>query len=429
MQGQKLFSSGLVLGLVTVVCFPAHAELLKNFRTDGSFETRSFSIDNEVDRNSSADDYRGETNTRLMVGGNFDLLDDVHARVMLDRTPRHRGTSPATGTSSIATVEADTFLDNAYIKIDKMIRRVDLTIGRQFYNNPNDLNIYFGPQNDELLTVTSADLFRIDTNILGFARLQAIAGKLVDSAGANISGAPTRGTNTDTDVWGAELGTDKIIPLGSLAVTWYERSSKAVINTQPNRLKVATVRAGGDIIMGFGYDAEFLQNFGRNGQAVGTPANDGNAYFLNLHVGHAYDGRPVRAHVEYGRGTSRFAAIAPGRRFGLIWGEHSNFGPSSANGRTGAGLSNLKVFDGGVGINVIPKLGLNVNAYRFLYDAAVAGNTSAGTEYDLIVSWKHSENVSFEVNAATFQVGDAMTHTGTGTNPITRLGADVRIKF
>src|SRR4051812_37461818 len=151
MQGHKLFRSGLVLGLVAAVCFPARAEILRNFRTDGSFETRSFSINNEVDRNGNADDYRGETNTRLMVGGNFDLLDDVHARVLLDRTPRHRGTSPGTGTSSIATVEADTFLDNAYVKIDKLIRRVDLTIGRQFYNNPNDLNIYFGPQNDELL--------------------------------------------------------------------------------------------------------------------------------------------------------------------------------------------------------------------------------------------------------------------------------------
>jgi len=44
-----------------------------------------------------------------------------------------------------------------------------------------------------------------------------------------------------------------------------------------------------------------------------------------------------------------------------------------------------------------------VNAYRFIFDEGIAtgGRTSAGTEYDLILSWKHSDNVSFEVNAAT----------------------------
>ena len=65
-----------------------------------------------------------------------------------------------------------------------------------------------------------------------------------------------------------------------------------------------------------------------------------------------------------------------------------------SNGVGGAGLTNLKVFDGGVGINLTERLGIDVNAYRFIYDAAVANDeTSAGTEYDLIVSWKHVTNM------------------------------------
>ena len=66
-----------------------------------------------------------------------------------------------------------------------------------------------------------------------------------------------------------------------------------------------------------------------------------------------------------------------------------------------------------------------------MYSATASGKTSAGTEYDLIVSWRHSDNVSFEVNAATFQVGDANQNAApvTGTSPITRLGADIKIKF
>jgi len=98
------------------------------------------------------------------------------------------------------------------------------------------------------------------------------------------------------------------------------------------------------------------------------------------------------------------------------------------------------VVDAGVGINPIPKLGLDLNWYRIRYDANIGGaGTSAGTEYDFIVSWKHSDNVSFEVNAATFQVGTSLQNptifqagSGTapvGTSPITRLGADVKIKF
>ena len=91
----------------------------------------------------------------------------------------------------------------------------------------------------------------------------------------------------------------------------------------------------------------------------------------------------------------------------------------------------MKVLDAGVGINPIEKLGVDVNAYRFRLDATPAGGkTSLGTEIDLILSWKHSDNVSLEASAATFQVGDALENAApTATSPITRLGADVKIKF
>jgi len=37
-------------------------------------------------------------------------------------------------------------------------------------------------------------------------------------------------------------------------------------------------------------------------------------------------------------------------------------------GGTGAGLQNLKVFDGGLGVTALAKLGVDLNAYRFMYD-------------------------------------------------------------
>src|SRR4029077_17775678 len=102
-----------------------------------------------------------------------------------------------------------------------------------------------------------------------------------------------------------------------------------------------------------------------------------------------------------------------------------------ALGTPGAGLSNLKVIDAGVGVNPIAKFVIDVHWYRFLY-AANLGNigTSAGTEYDLIISWKHSDNVYLEANAATFQVGTSLQNPApTPTSPITRLGADIKIKY
>ena len=108
MYAKRLCCSGLALGLVVVVSHPVRAELFKNLKTDGSIETRSFGIDNESDRNGSTNDYRGETNYRLMLGASFDLLDDVHGRVLLNKNALQ-----GSGAGSIETFEASTFFQNA----------------------------------------------------------------------------------------------------------------------------------------------------------------------------------------------------------------------------------------------------------------------------------------------------------------------------
>src|SRR6266571_2705112 len=120
MSVTKLASLSFALALVYSISLPARAELLKNFKTDGSIEVKSFGIDNEVDRNDATDDYRGETRTRIMVGGSFDLLDDVHSRVLLAKHNRVYGGGSENGD----TIQSSVFADNAYVKIDKVFRRV-----------------------------------------------------------------------------------------------------------------------------------------------------------------------------------------------------------------------------------------------------------------------------------------------------------------
>jgi len=158
---------------------------------------------------------------------------------------------------------------------------------------------------------------------------------------------------------------------------------------------------------------------------------------------------PVRAHIEYARGSDDLARSPPAdasassgvNTLRLPQRPRTWTGTNGAGfGNAGAGLSNLKVIDGGIGVNPIAKLGIDVNAYRFLYDTSIGGSgVSAGTEYDLIISWKHSENVYLEANAATFQVGTTLQNVagsfvGAGaapnaTSPITRLGGRRKIKF
>src|SRR5438552_4175920 len=123
MSLKKLASLSFALALVYSISLPARAELLKNFKTDGSIETKSISIDNETDRNGTVDDYRGETRTRIMAGGAFDLLDDVHARVLLRKNNRLYGQAAENGDG----IQTAISVDNAYVKIDKVFKHIDLT--------------------------------------------------------------------------------------------------------------------------------------------------------------------------------------------------------------------------------------------------------------------------------------------------------------
>src|SRR5258706_7610480 len=343
MSLKKLASLSLALALVYSISLPARAELLKNFKIDGSIETKSISIDNETDFNGTADDYRGETRTRILVGGSFDLLDDVHSRVLLRKNNRLHGQAAETASG----VQDNITLDNAYVKIDKVFKHIDLTMGRQFYGDSSDLLIYYGLQPDDLLSVTALDIFRADADLMGMAKFQGIAGKTAETtarsdAGVNISSVDNgpsgpSNANSDSDIWGGELSTDKIIPKGNLGVGYYTAQVKGAGAALNSTLNNAEVKLNGEVPMvgGLSYNAQYVQNFGRNNGGAFTTAFipvggalDGNAWIVGLGFGQDMTTKqgamPIRIHGEYGRGSDDFVSIAPGKRFGKIWGEHTN---------------------------------------------------------------------------------------------------------
>jgi hypothetical protein len=428
---KRLLYVSLALALVYSISFPARAELLKNIKTDGSIEIRSFGIDNGLDLKSVADDYRNDTRTRLMVGASSDLLDDVHARVQLLKNTRRYGDN---GTGSGEEINSmDVFVPNAYVKVDKVFDHVDLTMGRQYYGRSDDLVIYYGPNNDADLTVNSLDMFRADADVNGYAKIQAMAGKLQRAPALAAT------SNSDTDVFGAEVNSDKVIPKGNLALYYYTRQIKKgaglVAQVGNDTLNVYGFRAAGDILMGLGYQVEGVMNGGRDQiSATSQPGYNGTAYLLALKWADEIM-LPLRASAEYGVGSRTFQAISAGKRLGVIWGRFSGTGyPSGLVRSQATGLENLRVADVSVGANPLKKLGVDVAWYRFTaVDGGVNGtNTngrkSLGTEYDLVLSWKHSDNVSFEVNAASLQIGDALRPAGSNS-PVTEIGGDVKIKF
>ena len=329
MSEQKFARVGVATAVLFTVTLPAHADLIRSFKTDGSIEIKAFGIDNETDRNGTRDDYRGEVRSRILAGATFDVLDDVHGRVLLRKNNRLYG-QPVENVNSIESAFA---LDNAYVRIDKVFGAIDLTMGRQFYSSPEDFAIGIGPYPDDLLSVGSADLFRADAGIGNVVHFQGIAGKLNETTPiSQTSPAGPLDANTDTDVFGGSAETDAVGPAANLAAFYYTRKNKyqkppAVGN---DTLSITGLKLGGELIEGLNYRLDFMQNLGRNSATVGQPAYDGTAYFVGLRYGHTMgswtttadsEGIPLRGVLEYGRGSDNFQAIAVGPRFGKIWGE------------------------------------------------------------------------------------------------------------
>lgn len=429
---------------------PVHAALLSNLRFDGRLQTRSFGINNELSSSSlPASDFRGETRVRLLVGSRFDLLDHVGARVTLSKNNRLMGQ----GAESVHTIQTAVQVQEAHVRIPDVFDRADLTIGRQFYGRPNDLIVYFGPVNNDLLSVAALDVFRADGKLGEWASVTGIAGKSVESTFASLASPAADRTNTDADLWGGEVWSDRIIPKGKLATYFYYNRAKNAGPGGHNALNVTGVRAAGDLPAGLSYAGEVAFNGGRNNGPAATPAYKGYAYLLGLTHEHTCpigDGA-LKAQFGWGRGddpstggNEAFTPINSDLRFGEIVGKHG------ANLRIPIlpGLSNLVTWN--IGAYLTPaiwdrKLGLGTHYYSFQWQKRPTNpltvvpyaDKQLGQELDLKASWKHSENVSFSASFAWFWPGKAFTQApaaGTliatsDTHRTTRYGADMEIKF
>jgi hypothetical protein len=397
---------------------PAHAELLKNLRIGGQIDVQATSAHNVTDFQSeqntapapngavlnNGNDRIGDLQTRLILNLDWDILDDVHARVTLRKNDRTWGTAggnlQAAGSQPIGTAGGNilgaTYVDEANFKVDKIAGQVDLTLGRQFYGTPGDLVIFYGVPEKAWYGMPTfpVDAVRADwsSESIGVTGIAAkVTGHALGLAGTSLAGAAgdvdVRGINIafkgNENYSGALYGYNRFTHNNAAAGV---PPTTGGAGGKPDNLYVAGLKArvsGG----GFWWRGEFAQNFGENrinSVTVGTaPASNYMGWAVLTNVGWKYESESsgmFSVWGEFGMGTGRsntrekhndgFVSINSDYRPGSIYGRFaangaSNvslgaFTPNSASvladrnsvAKNGAnsqsGLSNRVVMGGGV---------------------------------------------------------------------------------
>ncbi|MDD5657427.1 MAG: hypothetical protein PHF00_09265 [Elusimicrobia bacterium] len=486
---KKLLGSVASLALVLSFSQVNAAELLKNLKFGGSVEMQATSARNVLDFQTrkkdtgavAADngiDRIGDMQTRIMLNMDWDLLDDVHSRVTLRKNNRVWGNASERAVDGAANtgLANNVFIDEGYVKIDKVFNYVDTTFGRQFFGEEGDLVIYFGPKHNLYgMAVTALDAARFDW--MGEkAYVTALAGK----ADGNAAALGVAGVN-DQDIRGLVVGSKGIenadgkVYLYNLAT---HRADSTVGGTglgdeatKNDNLYVAGLKVKGKLGGLYG-SAEFAKNFGTyRAKTLGTDVGGSYSGFAFLvDAGFKADLEQVgmlNPWAQFGLGTGRinqsvgqneqFTAIATDYRPGAIYGRFSqganntlgqNVAGAAAytNNPAGNGLANRVIY--GVGAKATPamlnKLTAGVSYWDFRFHRLVqnyaapgvkenAGNKHIGSEIDVDAEWKHSENVSFKGTLGTFQPGGFIKEKQKAGNypdsPALMAALDLAIKF
>lgn len=468
------------------------------------FQTRGVEITGDNDYadagESVGNDRIGTAHTRIMVHMDWDLLDDVHSKVTLRKSDRawgnsgglNQGTGGAglsqpVGADGAGTIFGSIIVDQAHFKVDKVADAADLTFGRQFFGTSGDMVIYFGPSDKALfgLPVTAIDAVRADwsNDQVG---VTGLAGKTAGPVGV---GAAT--PHAGTDVRGIVASLKGQEDLNASVYIWNQVTHAVGALGQDNNIGVVggkndnlwVVGLKGKYSMaGAWIAAEIAKNFGEN-RVADTVANLGSRRYTGWafkgDVGYKaeVDGLGAFtpwAHLGYGTGRSRnrearnetFTPIASDYRPGSIYGRYAVAPPGAGGTALGSGLPVVAgapaVASNSLGNRVIWGLGLKANPsavskltvglsywdfwiQRFATGAGappLAGNKHIGTEVDVDLEWKHSDNVSLGAGVGTFQPGGLIKeqvqsanilgsnpNSQRGVNPVNLAYMDVRVKF
>jgi hypothetical protein len=465
-----------------VVSSQADAELFKNFKFDGSMEIDATAARNILDFNTATADRIGATQTRVMLGLDWDLLENAHSKVSIYKNDQvygqYNGTTngDASGAQNLNAIQSNVYVSQAYFNINKVFRFMDATFGRQYYGDPGDLIAYYGPKYDQYgMNVTSIDGAKFSWNgenayATGLFFRPANTANAIANNGGTLSGqqdiiALVAG-NKGNENWRGDIS------LWSQQTHLAQAAANPTVDAANDNLYVADVKIKGRAEGAYA-SVEIAHDFGNNRQPVAN----------GQQFAGRYDGKALLADLGYkaeikqivtinpwaelgwgsGNGTTNpghhnedFQSIATDYRPGALYGRFDKTAALKiADDGTGAvssnGLTNRKLW--GLGVKATPKA-LNqltagiafwdFNLYKLVdnsmfittnknYNDNAAGNRHLGSEVDLTGEWKHSENISFVGTFGDFQAGGLIKNLagseGSGNNPALMAALDVTVKF
>ncbi|OGR52477.1 MAG: hypothetical protein A2049_08100 [Elusimicrobia bacterium GWA2_62_23] len=435
-----------MLALVALTGNIASAELLKNFKYDGKIEVNAWQM-NDRDYVETTTDKRNDVDTRVQLNMGFDLNEDVNAVVSAVKANRQAGDA----SEDMNDVQNNVLFEQAYINL-KGVLGLDHKLGRQYYGNEGDLNVYYGPQSwpfmadhavqGNALSVSGIDGWSSAYN-WGKWNFGAVLAKIDNNQAA---------ADTDEDLTGITAKYDLMedLKLGGYA---YRYNAQAGANAGPNdHLDTIGVKADGKF-MGVEYNAEVAKNMGLANENVHQAVYGlANAFYLPNNTTGDYSGMAFKANVKYGIDllgklsfmgeyamgsgdddatddkVEGFMAANSDYRPGIIW------GGNHLNTIGGNGLSNLTTFNVGAMWNPskIEKLTIGAKYFNFAPTEAPAAYDVYGNELDLCANWKHSENVGVKAYYAMFMPDSdyAATVTAPDSDDATSvLGAAFTVKF
>lgn len=418
-----------ILALLALTGSIASAELLKNFKYDGKIEVNAYQVNNN-DYNKNAADKKNDVDTRVQLNAGFDLNEDVNAVVSAVKCNRQY--NAASETVAGGTINSFTF-EQAYLNL-KGVLGFDHRLGRQYYGNEGDLVVYYGPKSWPFTYAAAANGLGV-TGLDGYTGwyktgkwdIHGILAKAVNTGAA---------ANNDEDIFGVvakyDLGNEMVNP----TAYYYTYNTQAGTGfAGPNdHLDVVGARSNGKVA-GFEYNAELDMNMGSNNNAIyalgtaGVNKYQGYGFLGNVKYGVDLAGKlDFMGEFAMGSGDKKvddkvkgFYAINSDYRPGIIYGGY----------KANAGLTNLTTYNVGAMWTPTgaPKLTLGAKYYNFAETEKLGGKSNLGTETDLCVNWKHSENVNVKAYAASFTPEKDTVPAVATDDAATMLGAAFTVKF
>jgi len=406
-----------IIAIAAVMAFSASmasAELLKNFKYDGSIEVNAYNTNNTSDYNKKADDKTGDVDSRVMINASFDLNNDANAVVSIVKNNRKYGTA----SEDANTIQSNLFFEQAYLNL-KGVFGMDHKLGRQYYGKAGDVVIYFGPLMWPYvngMTVNAIDGWT-GWYKTGNWDIHAILATEVNSS-----------TTTDVRLSGINASTK--IDRWNLNGYYYNENDKTTGNS--NYLGVLGARANWEcmFVKGLNLGLEYDMNMGKDTTAASDNEHQGYLYKVNADYSMDLMGKlGLEAEYLFASGDENatdkkdkeYTSINGDYRPGIIVG--GGFTSAYATG-SGSVIYNL-------GANWTPeklnKLNLAAKYYDFSADKKVTlTKKHEGAEFDLVATWNHSENVSVKGYYAMFT---PEKKNNANDDAATMLGAAFNVKF